>query len=522
MSLPPPVARLRLAGISKTYDAVVANDGVDLVVMPGEIHAVLGENGAGKSTLMKIICGVVRPDSGTVWWNGEEVTIASPSVARALGIGMVFQHFSLFDTLTVAENIALALDQASVGTALNARIREVSGRYGLPLDPQRHVHTLSVGERQRVEIVRSLLQSPALLILDEPTSVLTPAAIDSLFETLKRVADEGCAIVYVSHKLGEIRSLCQRATVLRDGRVVGVCDPRQESEASLARMMIGGDLPHARHRTVTTRGDGKLLVRGLTLKADEPFGVDLVDIDLDVSGGEIVGIAGIAGNGQEELLAALSGERTVDADDTIVLNGIASGTLGAATRRALGVAYVPEDRLGRGAVTNMSLADNALLTAHRKQLSWVFGFVRRSAVRAYARAAVAKFHIKGAGPDTIAGSLSGGNLQRFIVGREILQGPRVMIAAQPTWGVDIAASVQIRQALIDLRDQGVAVLLVSEELDELMELCDRIAVIARGHLSVPVHTRDTNAESLGLLMGGAFIEPERRPSFAGPATGPKL
>ncbi len=234
MSLPPPVARLRLAGISKTYDAVVANDGVDLVVMPGEIHAVLGENGAGKSTLMKIICGVVRPDSGTVWWNGEEVTIASPSVARALGIGMVFQHFSLFDTLTVAENIALALDQASVGTALNARIREVSGRYGLPLDPQRHVHTLSVGERQRVEIVRSLLQSPALLILDEPTSVLTPAAIDSLFETLKRVADEGCAILYVSHKLGEIRSLCQRATVLRDGRVVGVCDPRQESEAKVS------------------------------------------------------------------------------------------------------------------------------------------------------------------------------------------------------------------------------------------------------------------------------------------------
>src|SRR5262249_32308832 len=227
--------RLKLEGITKIYPAVVANDGIDLAVLPGEIHAVLGENGAGKSTLMKIIYGVVKPDAGTIYWNGAAVAIGSPARARALGIGMVFQHFSLFETLTVAENIALALDPHAVSADLPARIREVSERYGLPLDPRRHVHTMSVGERQRVEIVRCLLQEPKLLIMDEPTSVLTPQAVEKLFETLRRLAEEGCSILYISHKLDEIRALCQRATVLRSGRVTGQCDPRRESSASLAR-----------------------------------------------------------------------------------------------------------------------------------------------------------------------------------------------------------------------------------------------------------------------------------------------
>jgi simple sugar transport system ATP-binding protein len=496
------VPRLALEGICKTYPAVVANDGIDLSVMPGEIHAVLGENGAGKSTLMKIIYGVVRPDAGTILWNGEAVTIASPARARALGIGMVFQHFSLFDTLTVSENIALALEGAGAG--LDDRIREVSERYGLPLDPRRHIHTMSVGERQRVEIVRCLLQEPRLLIMDEPTSVLTPQAVERLFATLGRLAEEGCSILYISHKLDEIRSLCQRATVLRGGKVTGECDPRRETSSSLARMMIGGELPHPRHRQATTPGDGALAVRGLTVSADDPFGTNLADIDLSVHGGEIVGIAGVSGNGQSELLSALSGERPVRNGAMIVLNGIEVGRQDAATRRALGLAFVPEERLGRGAVPEMSLADNALLTAHRQSLTRR-GFIRFDAVRAYASATITRFNVKAPGPDATARSLSGGNLQKYIVGREILQRPRVMIAAQPTWGVDVGASAQIRQALVDLRDEGVAVLVISEELDELFEICDRICVIALGRLSPAKPARETNAEEIGLWMGGSFI-----------------
>ena len=405
---------------------------------------------------------------------------------------------------TKPDPVQLALDSHAISADLPERIREVSERYGLPLDPRRHVHTMSVGERQRVEIVRCLLQEPQLLIMDEPTSVLTPQAVEKLFETLRRLAAEGCSILYISHKLDEIRALCQRATVLRAGRVTGECDPRQESASSLARMMIGGELPHPKHREASTRGDGALVVRGLSLPAEDPFGVDLADIELSVRGGEIVGIAGVSGNGQKELMAALSGERTVRDAQAIKLNGEPVGRLDAAARRAFGLAFVPEERLGRGAVPEMSLAENALLTAHRQALvRW--GFIRFDAVRAYAQATIARFNVKAPGPDAAARSLSGGNLQKYIVGREILQGPRVMIAAQPTWGVDVGASAQIRQALIDLRDEGVAVLVVSEELDELTEICDRLCVIARGRLSPAKPVRETNAESVGLMMAGSFI-----------------
>ncbi len=496
-------ARLQLSGVTKIYPGVVANDRIDLTVLPGEIHAVLGENGAGKSTLMKIIYGVVTPDAGTIRWNGEPVRIANPADARALGIGMVFQHFSLFESLTVADNIALALDADMAKRGLDARISEVSARYGLAVLPRRRIHSLSAGERQRVEIVRCLLQEPRLLIMDEPTSVLTPQAVDKLFETLRRLSVEGCSILYISHKLDDIRTLCQRATVLRAGRVSGTCDPRQESESSLARMMIGVDLPHPQHRKPSMRGDGELLVNRLSLKADDPFGTDLVDVELAVRGGQIIGIAGVSGNGQTELLAALSGERQVDDPAAIKLNGVAAGRLDAAQRRALGVAFVPEERLGRGAVPEMSLAENALLTAHRQGLTR-HGFVRPDTARAYAQAVIERFQVKAAGPSAAARSLSGGNLQKFIVGREVLQAPRVLIAAQPTWGVDVGASALIRQALVDLRDEGVAVLVVSEELDELFEICDAIAVMARGRLAVPTPTHATSVEEIGLRMSRPF------------------
>ena len=509
-----PAPRLQLSGITKRFPGVVANDGIDLTVMAGEIHAVLGENGAGKSTLVKIVYGVVRPDAGTIRWNGKAVAIGSPAKARALGIGMVFQQFSLFETLTVAENIALALDKSRGGRELDTRIRETSARYGLPLDPRRHVHTLSVGERQRVEIVRCLLQAPELLIMDEPTSVLTPAAVGKLFSTLRRLAAEGCSILYISHKLDEIRTLCDRATVLRAGRVTGDCNPRQQTSAQLARLMIGGDLPHPQHRAATSRDDGLLEVRDLSLVSEDPFGTDLAGIVLRVGGGEIVGIAGISGNGQRELAAALSGERLADAADAIVVNGVPAGRLDAAARRRLGLCYVPEERDGHGAVPEMSLVENALLTAYGQHLITRQGLIRQRAVRAFAQATIARFDVKTTGPGAAARSLSGGNLQKFIVGREILQGPRVMIAAQPTWGVDIGASAQIRQALIDLRDAGVAVLLMSEDLDELFEVCDKVAVMTQGRLSPVKAMGDTNAEELGLLMGESFIAAEGAASLA--------
>jgi general nucleoside transport system ATP-binding protein len=516
------VPRLRLAGITKAYPTVVANDGIDLAVLPGEIHAVLGENGAGKSTLMKIIYGVTRPDAGSLFWDGQPVAIPNPARARRLGIGMVFQHFSLFETLTVAENIALALDADRAGAHLPQRIRDVSARYGLPLEPDRHVHTMSVGERQRVEIVRCLLQDPRLVIMDEPTSVLTPQAVERLFETLRRLADEDCSILYISHKLDEIRALCHRATVLRAGKVTGECDPRRESSTSLARMMIGGDLPHPRHREAPVRGDGALVVRNLTLPAEDPFGTTLHEIHLSVRAGEIVGIAGVSGNGQKELLAALSGEQRLADDAPIIIGETPAGRLDAGERRALGLAFVPEERLGRGAVPEMSLAENALLAAWRLGMT-AHGFIRVDVARRFAERVVDGFDVRAGGPDATARSLSGGNLQKYIVGREIRQRPRVLIAAQPTWGVDVGATAQIRQALIDLRDAGVAVLVVSEELDELIEICDRIAVIAQGRLSEPLAAVDTSAAEIGVLMSGEFVSAgahsERHYSPAG-ALGP--
>jgi simple sugar transport system ATP-binding protein len=501
--------RLELRNISKAYPSVVANDDVSLAVMPGEIHAVLGENGAGKSTLMKIIYGVVKADGGQILWNGRPVAIPHPAAARRLGIGMVFQHFSVFETLTVVENIALAMDGRFDLEALAKRIDAVSQRYGLALDPGRLVHSLSVGERQRVEIVRCLLQQPELLIMDEPTSVLTPRAVRGLFETLRQLSEDGCSVLYISHKLDELRVLCHNATVMRHGRIVGSADPARESPAALARMMIGRDLPVGTHRTAAVEGESRLVIDGLSWSAEDPFGTDLVDVNLNVRSGEIVGIAGISGNGQKELLAALSGEQPLARGRSaqIRINGRDAGHLNAAQRRDLRLAFVPEDRLGRGAVPGMSLSDNSLLTAHRDGMVR-FAMVVASRVDAFAEQCVRDFDVRCSGIHAEARSLSGGNLQKFIVGREILQRPRVLIAAQLTWGVDIGAAAAIRQSLLALRDEGVAILLISEDIDELFEISDRIAVIVGGRLSAGKPTADTDMEEIGLLMGERFSHPD--------------
>ena len=493
--------RLELTGISKQYPAVRANDGVSLQVAPGQIHAVLGENGAGKSTLMKIIYGAVRPDEGTVRWNGQPVQIANPQQARALGISMVFQHFSLFDTLTAAENVWLGLDKHLRLPEVTERIRAVSKDYGLEVDPLRPVHTLSVGERQRVEIVRALLTKPQLLILDEPTSVLTPQAVEKLFVTLRQLSAEGCSILYISHKLDEIRSLCHHCTVLRGGKVTGEVDPTLETNASLSKLMIGSAPPELAHRPANP-GAVALAVRGLNLPKLNPFGTTLADIALDVRAGEIVGIAGVSGNGQQELMAALSGEDPRAPAGSVQLFGQDIAAMSPRHRRHLGLHFVPEERLGRGAVPAMSLADNTLLT--RVEAVSRSGWIDTTAVRALAERLIGAYNVKAGGPEAPAKSLSGGNLQKFIVGREIDANPKLLIVSQPTWGVDVGAAAQIRGALLKLRDAGCAVLVVSEELDELFEISDRLQVIAGGRLSPSVAVADASIPMIGEWMSGLW------------------
>jgi simple sugar transport system ATP-binding protein len=493
--------RLELIGIGKQYPAVKANDGVNLTVARGQIHAVLGENGAGKSTLMKIIYGAVQPDEGAMHWNGQRVAVRNPHEARALGISMVFQHFSLFDTLSGAENVWLGLDKALSLPEVTRRIVKVAEDYGLDVDPARPVHTLSVGERQRVEIVRALLTKPKLLILDEPTSVLTPQAVERLFVTLRQLSKEGCSILYISHKLDEIRALCHHCTVLRGGKVTGEVDPTKESNASLSRLMIGAEPPQLQHREAKP-GAVVLKVQGLSVAKQEQFGTDLHDIALEVRAGEIVGVAGVSGNGQQELMAALSGEDPRAPVGSIAVFGSDVSHASPRQRRKLGLHFVPEERLGRGAVPTLSLAQNTLLT--RTENVGRAGWLRVAAVERLAASLIERFKVKAGGPDAAARSLSGGNLQKFIVGREIDANPKLLIVSQPTWGVDVGAAAQIRGELLALRDAGCALLVVSEELEELFEISDRLVVIAQGRLSPSVPTAQATIEQIGEWMSGLW------------------
>jgi general nucleoside transport system ATP-binding protein len=503
--------RLELVDISKQYPAVKANDRIRLRVEPGQIHAVLGENGAGKSTLMKIIYGAVRPDEGEILWEGRPVEIRHPQEARALGIAMVFQHFSLFDTLTAAENVWLGLDRSWSLADVTRRIDEVAQAYGLEVDPLRPVHTLSVGERQRVEIVRALLTKPRLLILDEPTSVLTPQAVQALFVTLRKLADEGCSVLYISHKLDEIRALCHRCTVMRAGKVTGEVDPRQESNASLSRLMIGAEPPQLDHRQAMP-GAPVLTVDALSLARTGTFGADLADVSFELRAGEILGVAGVSGNGQQELMAALSGEDPRARAEAIRLFGRPIGGHSPRRRRREGLHFVPEERLGRGAVPPLSLAQNTLLT--RTEAVGRFGWIDVGRARALAEQLLARYNVKAGGPHAAARSLSGGNLQKFIVGREIDAAPKLLIVSQPTWGVDVGAAAQIRGALLALRDAGCAVLVVSEDLDELFEISDRLVVIARGRVSPAVAAAQATREQIGRWMSGLWDDGATSPAEA--------
>ena len=496
---------LHADSITKIFGELRANDGVDLTIAKGEIHALLGENGAGKSTLVKIIFGSLQPNEGSLEWNGEKVLVRSPSEARALGIGMVFQHFSLFDALTVAENIALSFDEKIPVSEIESRAESISREYGLPLDPSAIVGDLSVGVRQRVEIIRCLMQDPSLIILDEPTSVLTPQEADTLFETLRRLADEGRSILYISHRLEEVKSLCSTATIMRHGKVVDACDPRKETAASLASKMVGADIADVEPRKSKKAGDVLLKVAALNVPAGHPFAVSLHDINLELRAGEIVGVAGIAGNGQGEFFEALSGETKAARADAVELCGTKCGFQNISDRRLLGAAFVPEERLGHGAVPNLSLSDNLLLSRHSSDADNYLGLgslksILYSTIRQASERVIKAMDVRKSGENPAAASLSGGNLQKFIVGRELDRNPKVLIVNQPTWGVDAGAAAFLRQSLIDLAASGSAVLMISQDLDELFEVADSITVMADGHLTEPVAKEKLTREAVGLLM----------------------
>nr|WP_245223949.1 ABC transporter ATP-binding protein [Rhizobium halophytocola] len=498
---------LSVAGLTKRFGHFAACDAIDLAIAPGEIHALLGENGAGKSTLVKMLFGVLEPSEGAILWEGRPVTIATPAEARTLGIGMVFQHFSLFESLTVAENIALSLDDSVPLATIAEKAAELSKAYGLPLDPNAHVADLSVGERQRIEIVRALLQNPKLIILDEPTSVLTPQEADRLFETLETLRAEGRSVLYISHRLEEVQRLCDGATVLRHGKVTGACDPRQETAASLARMMVGSNVAAVDRDVGSARGDVALQLSRVSLSPRTPFAMPLREVDLAVRAGEILAIAGVAGNGQGELFDVVSGESPVADAEAVRILGKPVGRKGISARRLMGASFVPEERHGHGAVTELALTDNLLMSRwksdRRAFLSGgLLDVIRSDAIRTATQRVCAAMDVRKSGEDPPAGALSGGNLQKFIIGRELDRQPSVLVVNQPTWGVDAGAASRIRQALVDLARAGSAVLVISQDLDEIFEIASEIAVISEGRLSRAYPAGELTRQSIGLLMGG--------------------
>ena len=497
--MPDPLLSLR--GLTKAYPGVVANDDIGFDIAPGQVHALLGENGAGKSTLVKMIYGLVKPDRGQMLLRGQPYAPAKPSDARRGGVAMVFQHFSLFDAMDVAENVALGMDNPPPLGELAARIRQVSEEYGLPLDPSRFVGDLSAGERQRVEIIRCLLQDPKLLIMDEPTSVLTPQEVEILFRTLRQLSAEGTSILYISHKLEEIRTLCDEATILRGGKKVATCDPREKTARELAELMVGQVLtPPARPER--TFGEVVLQVRDLSLASNNAFGTSLRNIDFELRAGEVLGIAGVAGNGQDELLLMLSGELRAP-NDAVRLKGDGVGALGPNERRLRGLVAAPEERLGHAAAPDMSLTENALLSGMDRKSLTKRGFVDWAGTESFARQIIARFDVRTPGPHVLARALSGGNLQKFVIGREIELAPDVIIVNQPTWGVDAAAAATIRQALLDLATRGAAVLVISQDLDELLEVADSFAALNEGRLTPVRPARGLSVQEIGLMMGGA-------------------
>lgn len=506
----PRIDHLEMRGIVKRFPGVLASDHIDFDVRSGEVHALLGENGAGKSTLMKILFGLYRQDEGTISLNGEVVDIAEPSDAIGRGIGMIHQHFMLVPTLTVTENVALGLPSSrGILTDLNrvaTRIRELESLYGLHVDPDAYVWQLSVGQQQRVEIIKALYRGAALLILDEPTAVLTPQEVDEFFKILKQMKADGHGLIFISHKLHEVLQISDRITVLRDGHVAGAIAAKGTTREQLAEMMVGRPVSMQRHKADVEVGDPRLQLNGVNALDDREHQA-LREVSFAVRSGEIVGVAGVSGNGQRELAEVIAGLRATTSGE-IKVGG--KTVTGGSPREImnLGLSYIPEERMKDGMVRDFTVAENVILREHDQPPYAKRGFLNRNEINQTSTELVAEFNVKTPSIETPVKNLSGGNIQKLILAREISRGPQVIIAAQPTRGLDIGATEYVHARLLEQRAQGTATLLISEDLDEILALSDRILVIYEGQIMGEVLRAEATAERLGLMMAGVREEPE--------------
>ena len=494
---------IEMIGIRKEFPGIVANDDITLQVREGEIHAILGENGAGKSTLMSILFGLYHADRGTIRIRGREVSIKNPNDAFTLGIGMVHQHFQLVHNFTVAENIILGKEGGFVYDIRKAseRIKEISERYGLSIEPDMVIEDITVGMQQRVEILKMLYRDADILIFDEPTAVLTPQEIDELMQIMRNLAAEGKSIILITHKLEEIKAVADRCTIIRRGKLIGVVDVKEASPAEMAAMMVGRPVSFTVEKAPASIGEPILEIRNLSvMSARHVLGVK--DFSLSVHRGEIVGIAGVDGNGQSELVEAITGLRRIESG-SILFKGQDISGISIRKRNELGMGHIPEDRQKRGLILGASLTDNMVIKEFYKEGFSHRGILDYPCIQDYAEGIIAKFDVRsGEGADSLAGKLSGGNQQKAIIGREIESNPDLLIAVQPTRGLDVGAIEFIHSQLVKERDNGKAVLLVSFELDEIFNLSDRIAVINSGHLIDVVDTDKTDVNAVGLMMAG--------------------
>ena len=510
------IESLEMRGICKRFPGVLANDRVDFDVRSGEVHALLGENGAGKSTLMKILYGMYHPDEGEVVLNGKPVKITSPTDSINLGIGMIHQHFMLVQTLTVAENVALGLPSSRGALTdldrVSKRILELANIYGLKIDPSAYIWQLSVGQQQRVEIIKALYRGAALLILDEPTAVLTPQEVDELFIIMRQMVKDGHALIFISHKLHEVVEISNHVTVLRDGRKIGTRPTSETTKQDLANWMVGREVGFAPDRGNVDIGEVRLQLDQVACGSDRGT-PGLRRVSLDVHSGEILGIAGVSGNGQRELAECIAGLRKV-ISGKVFLEGeeITSLSPGEITDRML--SYIPEERMRDGMIKNFSVAENMILREHHKQPYSHSGFLNLREIASHSDQLIKSFRVKTPSRDTLAKNLSGGNIQKVVLAREISRSPRVILAAQPTRGLDIGATEYVREQLLEQRREGVAVMLISEDLDEILALSDRIAVIYEGQIMDIVPRTDATPEKLGLLMAGVHPEEGAKASHA--------
>jgi simple sugar transport system ATP-binding protein len=497
-----------MKGIVKRFPGVLANDHVDFDVRAGEVHAMLGENGAGKSTLMKVLYGMYKADEGEILLNGKLASIESPTDAIDLGIGMIHQHFMLVDTLTVAENVALGMPSSRGPLTdldrVSERILELGKIYGLGVDPDAYIWQLAVGQRQRVEIIKALYRGAALLILDEPTAVLTPQEVDEFFATLRQMVQDGHAVIFISHKLHEVLAISNRVTVLRDGKRVDSCETAYVTKADLARMMVGREVIMKPDRADVQRGEGRLTIKDLHALSDRETPA-LRGVNLEVYSGEILGLAGVSGNGQRELAEVVTGLRPATQGQVILEGKDVTGELpGTLTGQHL--AYIPEERMRDGIIQEFTVSENEVLRDFYRPPFSRNGFLFLRVIAEYADKLISRFQIKTPSRDTPAKNLSGGNMQKVVLARELSREPRVLVAAQPTRGVDIGATEYVHALLLKEREKGTAILLVSEDLDEILGLSDRIAVIYEGQIMDVVECDEATAEQLGLLMAGVKEE----------------